>query len=118
MVTSKKPAATKPVDQFISLIKTSDKEEVAAQKTVAKGSVEKKAGETSEKKALASATPASSQGTKAAKTASKASDNKKVPAQKTADTEAPRRRTAKKTDSPRPDRPTSAWPFPSADSES
>ena len=96
MVTSKKPTGTKPVDQFISLIKTSDKEEVAAQKTVAKGSVEKKAGETSEKKAPTSATPASSQGTKAAKTASKSLDNKKVRAKKTADTEVPRRRTAKK----------------------
>ena len=118
MVTSKKPAATKPVDQFISLIKTSDKKEVAAQKTVAKGSVEKKVGETSKKKAPASTTPASSQGTKAAKTASKSSDNKKVPAKKTADTEFSRRRTAKKTDSPRADRPTSAWPFPSSDPES
>ena len=44
MVTSKKPAATKPVDQFISLIKTSDKEEVAAQKNGSKGFCREKSG--------------------------------------------------------------------------
>ena len=107
MVTSKKPAATQPVDQFISLIKTSDKKEVAAQKTVAKASVEKKAEKTSEKKAPTSTSTAKE--TKAAKPAAKPLANKKESADK---------RTAKKTESPRADRPTSAWPFPSSGSKS
>ena len=56
MVTSKKPVAAKPADQFISLIKAPDKKEVAAQKTVTKGSAEKKTEEISEKKASAAST--------------------------------------------------------------
>jgi hypothetical protein len=115
MVTSKKPAATKPVDQFISLIKTSDKKEVAVQKTVAKGSVEKKAGKTSEKKAPASTSTAKE--TKAAKPAVKPLANKKESAKKTADTEPGVKKTAKKP-APPADRPTSAWPFPSSGSKS
>jgi hypothetical protein len=116
MVTSKKPVATDPVDQFISLIKTSDKKETTAQKTVAKGSAEKKAGKTSEKKATASTSIA--KGTKTAKSAAKPLANKKESAKKTADTESADKRTAKKTESPRADRPTSAWPFPSSGSKS
>jgi hypothetical protein len=106
MVTSKKPAATDAADQFISLIKTSDKKETTAQKTVAKSSAEKKEEKTSEKKASASAS--SVKGTKAARPA-KQLDNKKESADK---------RTAKKNESPRADRPTSAWPFPSSGSKS
>jgi hypothetical protein len=106
MVTSKKPVATDPVDQFISLIKTSDKKETAARKTVAKSSAEQKEEKTSEKKASASAS--SVKGTKAARPA-KQLDNKKESADK---------RTAKKNESPRADRPTSAWPFPSSGSKS
>jgi hypothetical protein len=103
MVTSKKPVATDPVDQFISLIKTSDKKETTAQKTVATGSAEKKAEKTSEKKA--SASTSIEKGTKTAKPLA----NKKESAKKTADTEP----AAKKMESPPADRPTSAWPFPS-----
>jgi hypothetical protein len=108
MVTSKKPVATDPVDQFISLIKTSDKKETTAQKTVAKGSAEKKAEKKSEKKALASTSIA--KGTKTAKPLA----NKKESGKKTADTEP----AAKKTESPPTDRPTSPWPFPSSGSKS
>jgi hypothetical protein len=116
MVTSKKPAVTKPVDQSISLIKTLDKKEVATQKTVAKGSVEKKAEKISEKKAPTSTSTAKE--TKTAKPAAKPLANKKESPKKAADTETADKRTAKKTESPRVDRPTSAWPFPSSDSES
>ena len=42
MVTSKKPVAAKPADQFISLIKAPDQKDLAAQKTVTKGSGERK----------------------------------------------------------------------------
>jgi hypothetical protein len=108
MVTSKKPVATDPVDQFISLIKTSDKKETTAQKTVARGSANKKAEKTSEKKASASTSIA--KGTKTAKPLA----NKKESAKKTADTEP----AAKKNESPPTDRPTSAWPFPSSGSKS
>jgi hypothetical protein len=112
MVTSKKPIANDPADQFISLIKTSDKKETTAQKTVARGSADKKAEKTSEKKALASTS--SAKGTKTAKPAAKPSANKKESAEKTADTEP----AAKKIESPPTDRPTSAWPFPSSESKS
>jgi hypothetical protein len=115
MVTSKKPVAAKPVDQFISLIKTSDKKEATAQKTVAKGSAEKKAEKTSEKKALASTSTA--KGTKTDKSAAKPLANKKESAKQTADTESADKRTEKKP-APPADRPTSGWPFPSSDSES
>lgn len=108
MVTSKKPVATDPVAQFISLIKTSDKKETTAQKTVAKGSVEKKAEKTSEKKASASTSIA--KGTKTAKPLA----NKKESVKKTANTEP----AAKKTEPSPTDRPTSAWPFPFSESKS
>jgi|SRR5215216_4554797 hypothetical protein len=116
MVTSKKPVAAKPADQFISLIKAPDKKEVAAQKTVAKGSAAKKTEDLSEKKAPASTSTA--KGTKAAKAAAKPLDNKKAPIKKTAHTEPTAKKTPKKPESPPTDRPTSAWPFPSSDSES
>ena len=66
MVTSKKPVAAKPADQFISLIKAPDKKEVAAQKTVTKGPGEKKQGKKSEEKTSASDFPVA-KGTKAIK---------------------------------------------------
>ena len=52
MVTSKKPAATRPADQFISLIKAPDKKEVAAQKTVTKESARKKQKKTPKKRPI------------------------------------------------------------------
>jgi hypothetical protein len=116
MVTSKKTGATKPVNQFISLIKTSDKKEVAAQKTVVKASVEKKAEKTSEKKSPTSTSTV--KGKKTAEPAAKLLDNKKTRANKTAATELAGKRTATKTEAPRADRPTSAWPLPTSESES
>src|SRR6478735_9633174 len=107
MVTSKKPVAAKPADQFISLIKAPDKKEVAAQKTVTKGSAEKKTEDISEKKASA-ASASTAKGTKAAKAAAKPSDNKKARIKKKADTEPTAKKTPKKTESPPADRPTSA----------
>lgn len=116
MVVSKKPGAAKPVDQFISLIKTSDQKEVAAQKTVAKGSAEKKTEDTSEKKASASTSTVKR--TKMAKPAAKPLDSKNAPVQKTADTEPMAKKTEKKRESRPANRPTSAWPFPSSGSKS
>lgn len=115
MVTSKTPVAAKPADQFISLIKAPDKKEVAAQKTVTKGSAEKKTEDISEKKASA-ASASTAKGTKAAKAAAKPSDNKKARIKKKADTEPTAKKTPKKTESPPADRPTSAWPFTSSPS--
>jgi len=117
MVTSKKPVATKPADQFISLIKAPDKKEVAAQKTVTKGSAEKKTEDISEKKASA-ASASTAKGTKAAKAAAKPSDNKKGPTRATTDAEPAGKKTTKKPESPPTDRPISAWPFSSSESDS
>ena len=101
MVTSKKPVAAKPADQFISLIKTPDKKEVAAQKTVTKGPGEKKTEKKSEEKA--SASTSRSKGTKAikpAKSASKPSDNKKGPTRATTRYRTRREKDYKKTGIP------------------
>lgn len=93
MVISRKPATLKPADKSVDLEKKAEKKLVAAQKTVAKGA-------------------------KAIKPPPKRADNKKASAKKTATTQPAGTKTSTKPESPRADRPTSAWPFPSSDSES
>lgn len=115
MVTSRKPAAVKPPDKSVDLEKKADKKGVATQKTAAKGSAEKRTEKTSEMKTPPSASTTVGKGTKAAKPAATPADNKK---KKAATTQPAGRRTSTKPESPRADRPTSAWPFPSSDPES
>ena len=119
MVTSKKPVAAKPADQFISLIKAPDQKDLSAQKTVTKGPGERKTEKKSEEKV--SASTARSKGTKVIKppkSASKPSDNKKGPTRVTTGAERAGKKTTEKPESTPTDRPTSAWPFSYSESDS